>query len=401
MERLVAVGLGVGDPVLEPFGDGLVDVGDQGVHLPAGGLLLGEGDVEHDADREQVVDLLEADLLVADLLVDRVDRLRPPEDPVRVAGGVEQFAQGPQEVGDVALALALGLVELAGDLPVGVGGLYLEAEVLELRLERVQPEAVGEGGVDVGGLRGDFGLLDGRHAPEGAHVVHAVGHLDEDDADVLEQGGDDLAEVLGLEALGGGVGRGVVDRRVELGEPVDESADALPEELLDLGEGDVGVLDDVVEERGDEGGRPEADLPRADRRHGDGVEHVGLARFAALLAVGPHREFVGPPHDAAVLAIDVHLDRPQHRAVGALHGLALGGRSGGREGLGEVDDGGHGWGVKQHYRRPRCEIRTRLSGGNGSVTCMRGSGDGELPSPRVGGSPVPGCLTRLRMWWNW
>ena len=37
-----------------------------------------------------------------------------------------------------------------------------------------------------------------------AHVVQAVGELDQDDADVVDHGQEHLAEVLGLALLGGG-----------------------------------------------------------------------------------------------------------------------------------------------------------------------------------------------------
>jgi len=48
------------------------------------------------------------------------------------------------------------------------------------------------------GFAGDGALALGREVLEGAHVVQAVGELDEDDADIADHSEEHLADVLGL-----------------------------------------------------------------------------------------------------------------------------------------------------------------------------------------------------------
>ena len=69
-------------------------------------------------------------------------------------------------------------------------------------------------------------LLLGRQVAERAHVVGAVGELDQDDADVARHREEHLAEVLGLLLLA----RGEVDL-ADLGDAVDQAGDLLAEEL--------------------------------------------------------------------------------------------------------------------------------------------------------------------------
>src|SRR5256885_1059801 len=73
-----------------------------------------------------------------------------------------------------------------------------EGEVLELDLDPLDAEPVGERRVDVESLLRDAVLRLGLHVLEGPHVVGPVGELDEDDANVLRHRDQHLAEVLGL-----------------------------------------------------------------------------------------------------------------------------------------------------------------------------------------------------------
>ena len=119
-----------------------------------------------------------------------------------------------------------------------------------------------------------------RHRVERAHVVQAVGELDQDDADVARHREQHLAEALRLHVLA----RVELDL-VELGDAVDHVGDRLAERRLDLVLGDGGVLHHVVQQRGGEALRVEAPL-RQDARDRERVRDVGLARLAELAAVG-------------------------------------------------------------------------------------------------------------------
>ena len=73
-----------------------------------------------------------------------------------------------------------------------------EGQVLELPADGLDAQAVGQRGVDLQGLLGLLDLLLLAQIAERAHVVQAVGQLDEDHPDVLGHGDDHLADVLRL-----------------------------------------------------------------------------------------------------------------------------------------------------------------------------------------------------------
>ena len=161
---------------------------------------------------------------------------------------------------DVDLALVALLGDELLDLLVLARVQGREGEVLELPFDRVDPEPVGERRVDLQRLARLRHLLLLRQGAERAHVVEAVGQLDQDHPDVGGHRHHHLAVVLGLAlvaALEGDPG--------QLGDAVDELGDLLAELGADLVEAGAGVLDRVVEQRGAEGLGVE---PHARRRSG-------------------------------------------------------------------------------------------------------------------------------------
>ena len=137
---------------------------------------------------------------------------------------------------------------------------------------------------------------------ERAHVVEAVGELDDDDADVGDHGEEHLADVLGLVVFA----VGELDL-VELGDAFDDVGDLLAEALFDLLGGDVGVFDGVVQQAGGDGGGVHLELgeDQADFERMDGVGLAGgsLLAFVLLQAEGP-----GPADDIEVVAGAVLVD---------------------------------------------------------------------------------------------
>ena len=120
--------------------------------------------------------------------------------------------------------------------------LILEAEILELHLDLVQTEPVGEGSIDVERLTGNLILLVGCHVLKGAHIVQAVGYLDEDDTDILRHGEEQLLEVFGL-------CRCLVakDATRNLGEPIDNLCYFGAEEVGNVLYGILSVLNHIVQ----------------------------------------------------------------------------------------------------------------------------------------------------------
>ena len=122
----------------------------------------------------------------------------------------------------VVLALGAGVLHHAGDALVLLGLQPEKCKVLELPLDRADAQAICEGRVDVHGLARLEQSTVGRQGGQGAHVVQAVGELDDDDADVVAHSQEHLAQVPGLLL----VHRGDLDVR-ELGHAVDKVGDRL------------------------------------------------------------------------------------------------------------------------------------------------------------------------------
>ena len=143
------------------------------------------------------------------------------------------------------LTRLFGLGNFLFYLVVGIGVLIFEGEVLELGFDGKQSQAVGQRGVDVEGFTGNLVLLAGEHGAEGAHVVQAVGHLDEDDPNVFRHGEQQPAEILGL-------GRGLVakDTARDFGESIDYRGYLFAKMILDILDGVFGIFDHVVQQGG-------------------------------------------------------------------------------------------------------------------------------------------------------
>ena len=125
-----------------------------------------------------------------------------------------------------------------------------EAEVFEFAANLAHPEAVGDGRVDVERFAGNFLLPLGRQMLERAHVMQAIGQLDEDDANVVHHGEHHFAQVFGLLLFSGGE----IDF-ADLGDALDDVRDLLAKFLANVDDRDRGVFDRVVEQSGGDGDR--------------------------------------------------------------------------------------------------------------------------------------------------
>ena len=110
----------------------------------------------------------------------------------------QRALEGFLDLADELLLVAAGPLHRPLEHAVAVGIQRAKAQVLELQFHGVQAEPFGHGSVDIQGFARDAPPLDRRHGAEGAHVVHAVGELDHDDADVAHHRKQHLAEALGL-----------------------------------------------------------------------------------------------------------------------------------------------------------------------------------------------------------
>ncbi len=92
-------------------------------------------------------------------------------------------------------------------------------------------------------LLGDALARCRRHESQGAHVVQAIGELDQQHADVVGDCEQQLAQVLGLL----GLARHQL-QPFQLGKAFDQRADLRPENLVDLGPRRLGILDGIVQQ---------------------------------------------------------------------------------------------------------------------------------------------------------
>ena len=199
VECLIAVGLGVGEPVAQTIGVRLVDLRDGHVDVEAlVDLLFPDSRGEDDAHGEDVVDLLEGDVLVLHLVPDGVGGLHTFLDLILDTHLLQGVLDGVGELGKQFVARNLCRKQLPFDGCKVIGMLELETEVLKFRLYLVQSQAVSQWCIDVERLTSDLILLVGRLRVEGAHVLQTVADLNEDHADIVAHRQQQLLEVLCL-----------------------------------------------------------------------------------------------------------------------------------------------------------------------------------------------------------
>ena len=264
VHALVHVRLRRADVILEAAGQRLIHVVDDAEHVVAVGDR-----VHDDAECAEVKNAVDVELLRVHLAVDAVDVLDAARD-----GGV--YAVGLQALANLRAHLAHELfqrrhafIECIRDGLVARGVEIQQREVLELPLDLLHAEAVRDGCVDLHRLKGLDALLFLALVGHRAHVVQAVGHLDEDDADVLGHGQEHLAHVLHLLLF-----HARVLHARELRDALDDVSHRGAEAARDVLVRERGVLDRVVQEGGDDRVLVEPHL-RRDDGGGDAVRHVG------------------------------------------------------------------------------------------------------------------------------
>ena len=132
VERLVAVAFRHRDPVFHARGVGLVHVGDHGVGQPAVVFLLLGRSVDYDAYGEEVIYVVDVVFLLLDFVPDWENRLGASLDFKVEPHGEELLPEGGDESRYVCVAFCLALVELAGDVGVGLPVGVFQRHVFQL-----------------------------------------------------------------------------------------------------------------------------------------------------------------------------------------------------------------------------------------------------------------------------
>ena len=164
---------------------------------------------------------------------------------------------------------------------------HAERQVFEFFAHLLHAHAAGERRIDVERLLGDAAARRRRHELQRAHVVQAVGELDQEHADVVGDRQQQLAQVFGLL----GLARHQF-QPLQLGEALDQRADLVAEHLVDFGAGGLGILDGVVQQRRDDGGVVELEVGE-DRRDFERMREIGIAGGAGLRAMRLHGVDIG------------------------------------------------------------------------------------------------------------
>ncbi|MNM28426.1 hypothetical protein D3C81_389410 [compost metagenome] len=307
VQRLVAVQLADRDVILELARHGLV----QAVQGTQGHVAVGKT-VHHHAEAVHVQHLRERQMLAAHLFIDVVQGLFAARhfcvELGHGKGAFHRFHDLVDHFAPVAARRLDGFRQGAVAHRVQVR----ERQVLQLVINVVQAEAVRDWHIHFHGLAGDAALFRRRHEVQGAHIVQAVGQLDQDHAHVGGHGQQHLAEVFRLR-FDLALELDLFQLRQAIDQVRHRRAEALDQFILL----DVLVFHDVVQQGGHDGLRVELPVG-ADFRDGDRMRDIRLARTAHLAQV----HFVG-------------------EAVGFLDFFQVGGGQVFGQLVGQVADGSH------------------------------------------------------------
>ncbi len=275
VQRLVAIHLGDGDVVAELVRQRFVNLV-QDAQRPVAIEQLRQDD----AKAVEVGDLGKGQVLAVHFVVDGKQRFFAPDDarfqPVAQQGPLDFTAH----FGDQILAPVARFFQRLGQRLVAPRVQVLEGEVLQLAVVVVQAQAVRDGGVDFQRFGADAAPFAARHVAQGAHVVGAVGQLDEDHAHVARHGQQHLAKGFGLVLLAA-----VEFELVELGQSIDQVGHLGAKLLHQVGFGAAAVFEHIVHQGRAQGLGVELPLG-ALQRDGNRVRHVGVAVVAQLPRVG-------------------------------------------------------------------------------------------------------------------
>ncbi len=203
---------------------------------------------------------------------------------------MQRGLEGLGDLADEFLLIAARALQFAFENPVAVRIQGPKPQILELELDRIQAEPLGDRRIDFQGFAGAAAPLDRRHHSEGAHVVHAVGEFDHDDADVAHHRQQHLAEAFGLRLLT------VLELNlVQLADAVDQLGHDLSEDRRYLGLGGRRVFDDIVQNRRDQRVGIQTQIGE-NVGDGDRVGDVRFARNALLAAMLFRAELIGFAH---------------------------------------------------------------------------------------------------------
>ncbi len=228
------------------------------------------------------------------------------------AVSLEALGQLPLDAGDQRAVAPSQLRKPVGDRPVGLRIDHPKSQLFQFLAHVVHAHAAGEGRVDLQRLLGRAPPRRLGHELERAHVVEAVGELDEEHADIGGDGQEKLPQIFRLRRL-----LGDEVELLDLGEALDQAADVLAESGIDLRPGGVGILDGIVEKRRCDGRVIELEVGE-NRRNFKRMREIRVAVGPLLTAMLLHGVDIGLVEQMLVRVRIVTRD-PLHQLVLAHH----------------------------------------------------------------------------------
>ena len=307
VQGLIAIGLGIVQPVANAVGVIFVYLRQGHVYLPALiHFLLTVLGSEDDTYGQDVIDLVKGHMLLLHLTPDGVGRLHTFLDLILEAHLLEGSLDRLGKLVERLMTQDAGLFQLTFDNGIFLRVLELETQVLQFRLDLIESQTVGQRGIQVERLARNLVLLVGRLGVQRAHVVQTVGYLNQDHTDILAHGEQQLLEVLCLSR-----GLFAKDASADLCQSVDDLCNLRTEHVLDILNGEVGILHNIVEQGCTDTGRTQSYLRAHNLCHGDGVHDIGLARQSshALVSLTCEIEcFSNQVHLLAMARVQVVID---------------------------------------------------------------------------------------------
>ena len=250
-------------------------------------------------------------------MIDGVEALDPPLDFSFDVVFAELLDERVFDALQELLALDAAGFDGGGDLFVADGVGIAEGEVFELAADFTHAEAVRQWGVDVESLAGNGFLTVGLQVLEGAHVVQAIGELDEHDADVGNHGQQHFSDVFCLTVFAIGE-----LNFVDLGDALYDVGDLVAEAGFNFLAGRGRVFDGVMEQACGDGGRVHLHFGE-DFGYFEGMNNVRLARGAHLALVVLDAEVPGFADEADVVIGAIGLDMAKEGFKARVDGMGI------------------------------------------------------------------------------
>ncbi len=124
-----------------------------------------------------------------------------------------------------------------------------ERQILKLLAHLLHAHAARERRVDIERFFRDALTRSRRHEFQRAHVVQPIGKLDQQHTNIVGNRQQQLAQIFSLL----GLARDQL-QPFQFGQSLDQCADLVTEDVIDFGAGGLGILDGIVQQRGDDGG---------------------------------------------------------------------------------------------------------------------------------------------------